>query len=147
MSFSFISSHILPKCTKSSGIISSATPNSFISSAVICRHSAASGASLASSQRILAQPSGEITEKTAFSSIYSLFATESPKAPPLPPSPMTIVIIGVSSPIICIRLSAIACPCPRSSASSPQNAPEVSTKQITGLWNFSACLIKRSALR
>ena len=50
-------------------------------------------------------------------------------------------------PVICIRLSAIACPCPRSSASSPQNAPEVSTKQMTGLWNFSACLIRRSALR
>ena len=46
---------------------------------------------LASFHKMLAQPSGEMTENTAFSSIYSLLATDKPKAPPLPPSPMTIL--------------------------------------------------------
>ena len=39
----------------------------------------------------------------------------------------------------------MASPCPLSSASSPQNAPGVSTKQMTGRPNFSACFIRRSA--
>lgn len=43
--------------------------------------------------------------------------------------------------------SAMAWPCPRSSAPMPQKAPEVSTKQITGRWNFSACFIRRWAFR
>ena len=41
----------------------------------------------------------------------------------------------------------MASPCPRSSASIPQKAPGVSTKQMIGRWNFSACFIRRSALR
>lgn len=50
------------KRPKSSGMISSATPKDFMSSAVICSASAASAALPESFQRMLAQPSGEITE-------------------------------------------------------------------------------------
>ena len=41
----------------------------------------------------------------------------------------------------------MAWPWPRSSAPMPQYAPDVSTKQITGRPNFSACFIRRRALR
>lgn len=46
-----------------------------------------------------------------------------------------------------ISLEAIASPCPCSSASCPQNAPGVSTIQITGRPNFSACRINRNVFR
>jgi len=39
----------------------------------------------------------------------------------------------------------MASPCPRSSASSPQNAPGVSTNAMTARPNFSACFISRRA--
>ena len=39
----------------------------------------------------------------------------------------------------------MASPCPRSSASSPQNAPGVSTNVMTARPNFSACFIRRRA--
>jgi len=41
-----------------------------------------------------AQPSGEITEYVAFSSINTRSPTPMASAPPLPPSPITIVTIG-----------------------------------------------------
>ena len=41
----------------------------------------------------------------------------------------------------------MASPWPLSSASTPQKAPGVFTKLIMGLLNFSACFIRRSALR
>ena len=79
-----------------------------------------------------------------FSIIHTSSATASANAPPLPPSPVTLVSTGVFISDISNRLSAIARPCPRSSAPIPGYAPGVSTKHITGLWNFSACLIRRS---
>ena len=96
---------------------------------------------------MLAQPSGEITEYTAFSSIQTRSATARASAPPLPPSPINMEITGTQRVVISIKFSAMACPWPRSSAPTPQNAPEVSIKQITGRPNFSACFISLSALR
>ena len=102
---------------------------------------AASSALEPSFQRIVANPSGESIEYIAFSSIKTLFATAFAKAPPLPPSPITIVRTGTFSPDISNILFAIASPCPLSSASIPGYAPGVSTKQIIGRLNFSACFI------
>ena len=93
------------------------------------------------------QDSGEITEYHVFSSINMRSPTPMPNAPPEAPSPIIITIIGVFSLDISSMLRAMASPCPRSSASSPGYAPGVSIRQITGILNFSADFIKRSALR
>src|SRR5438094_796731 len=45
------------------------------------------------------------------------------------------------------RFSAMAQALPRSSAPAPGNAPDVSTKAMTGNWNRSACRISRRAFR
>lgn len=88
-----------------------------------------------------------MTEYTAFSKIHTLSDKASAKAPPLPPSPMSTEMMGVFRPAMVVRFSAMAWPWPRSSAPMPQKAPEVSTKHTTGRWNFSACSIRRRALR
>ena len=69
------------------------------------------------------------------------------RAPPLPPSPVTTVRMGVRSPAIARRLRAIASAWPRSSAPSPGYAPGVSMNVRTGLSNFWAICMRRSALR
>ena len=115
--------------------------------AVSRRQSAASFTFFESFHRMLAQPSGEMTEYTAFSRIHTWSATARARAPPLPPSPTRMETMGVFRPDISSRFSAMACPWPRSSAPMPQKAPAVSTKHTTGRWNFSAWRIRRSALR
>ena len=65
--------------------------------------------------------------------------------PPEAPSPTIKHIIGTFKTDISKRFLAIASPCPRSSASSPGNAPGVSINVITGLLNFSASFISLSA--
>ena len=93
------------------------------------------------------QDSGEITLYHVFSSMSTLSPIPIPSAPPEAPSPMMMQITGTSNFIISNRLRAMASPCPRSSASSPGNAPGVSIKVTTGLLNFSASFIRRKALR
>ena len=88
--------------------------------AVRRRHSAASFTFLASFHRMDAQPSGEMTEYTAFSKIHTWSATPRARAPPLPPSPMSTDTMGVRRPAIFTRFSAMAWPWPRSSAPRPQ---------------------------
>ena len=131
--------------TGNSGIICSITPSSYKSSAVIFIFSAASCDFFLSFHNIEANPSGDSTEYTEFSIIHTSSVNASAKAPPLPPSPVIIESIGVFTVDNSYRLSAIALPCPRSSAPIPQYAPGVSTKHITGRWNFSACLINLNA--
>ena len=95
-------------------------PRSRASQAVSFSRWAASSALPASFHKMLAQPSGEITEYTAFSSIHTRSATDRARAPPLPPSPMRVVMMGVFRAIIPMRLAAMAWPWPRSSAPMPQ---------------------------
>ena len=57
---------------------------------------------------MLAQPSGEMTEYTAFSKIHTLSDKASAKAPPLPPSPMSTEMMGVFRPAMVVRFSAMA---------------------------------------
>ena len=71
-------------------------------------------------------------EYTAFSIIHTSSATASASAPPLPPSPIKMERIGVFKDDISKRFLAIASPWPCSSASIPQAAPGVSTKQRIG---------------
>src|SRR5438093_693546 len=78
------------------------------SGAVVRIASAASGALPASPQRIAAQPSGEITEYTACSSISTRLPMPMASAPPLPPSPVTTAMIGVGSDAMRRRLRAMA---------------------------------------
>ena len=80
---------------------------------------AASSARDASRNRIDAQPSGEMTEYTACSSMLTRSPIAIASAPPLPPSPVTVTMIGVRRLAISRRLYAIASACPRSSASMP----------------------------
>ena len=119
----------------------------FISGAVSFKASAASFLYSQLRHKIEEQDSGEITEYHVFSSIYTLSPIPIPNAPPEAPSPMINTIVGTLSRAISKRLRAIASPCPRSSASIPGKAPGVSTKHTTGILNFSACFIKRRALR
>ena len=65
---------------------------------------AASSARPASRQRMDAQPSGEITEYTECSSMFTRSPTAMASAPPLPPSPVTFTTIGVLRPAISRRL-------------------------------------------
>ena len=102
-----------------SGMIWSTTPSSCRSWAVSRIASAAAGACSPLRHRIAAQPSGEITEYTACSSISTRSATASATAPPEPPSPM---IAPTSGTAICRQVSiarAIASAWPRSSAPIP----------------------------
>ena len=92
-----------------------------------------------------AQPSGDITEYTLFSSIRTESATPIPNAPPLPPSPITTETIGTLRLNISDRFFAIASPCPFSSASIPGYAPEVSIIVSIGSSNLSAILINLNA--
>ena len=94
---------------------------------------------------MLAKPSGERIEYTAFSSITILSPTPIAKAPPLEPSPITTHMIGTFKFDISQMLLAIASPCPLSSAPIPGYAPGVSIKVIIGLLNFSACFISLKA--
>ena len=130
-----------------SGMMASATPNSSKSCAVIRIISQASCSREASFQRIEAAPRGEMTEYRAFSSMARSSHTPSARAPPLPPSPSTTETTGVFRDINSAKFFAMASPCPRSSASTPQNAPGVSMKQMIGRWNFSACFASRNAFR
>ena len=54
---------------------------------------------------------------------------------------------GTASPLIAMMSSAMAAPWPRSSASMPGYAPDVSTSVTTGRPNFWAWRMRRSALR
>ena len=83
-------------------------------------------------------PSGDSTEYTACSCMATRSASASASAPPEPPSPNSTLTTGTRRPASASRLSAMALPCPRSSASMPQNAPCVSTRHTTGRPNFSA---------
>ena len=87
------------------------------------------------------------TEYMEFSIIHTSLPTAVANAPPLPPSPIRMHNTGTFRADISSRFRAIASPCPLSSASTPQKAPGVFTKLIMGLLNFSACFIRRSALR
>ena len=68
-------------------------------------------------------------------------------APPDPPSPMTTEMMGTRNPNISRRLTAMASPWPSSSAALPAYAPGVSTKVTMGKPKWSACRMKRKALR
>ncbi len=68
-----------------SEITRSMIPRSRASQAVSFSRWAASSALPASFHKMLAQPSGEITEYTAFSSIHTRSATDRARAPPPPP--------------------------------------------------------------
>ena len=118
--------------TRGSGITSSITPSSTRSLAVRRRDCAASGARLASRQRIWAHISGEITEYHAFSSISTRLPTPMASAPPLPPSPVTTQTIGTSKKDMRRIDSAMTTPCPRSSASIPGYAPTTSMRVMIG---------------
>ena len=142
-----ISGSVSGSAGSGSGITRSIIPSSFNSAAVIFMTRAASSARLLSFHRIDAKPSGERTEYTAFSIIQTSFATAMASAPPLPPSPITMESTGTIRSDISKRFLAMASPCPRSSASSPQKAPGVSTKHTTGRPNVSACFMRRSAFR
>ena len=133
--------------TSGSAMTASITPSFFRSAAVNFITSAASLARLLSFHKMLANPSGDSTEYIAFSSIQTSSATASANAPPLPPSPITTDRIGTFMDDISNRFLAMASPCPRSSASIPQNAPGVSTNRRIGRLNFSACFLRRSAFR
>ena len=109
--------------------------------------SAAVRSASASFHRIEAQPRGEITEYTECSSMRMRSVTPIASAPPEPPSPITIEIVGTLRPAIFSRQVAIASAWPRSSASTPGNAPAVSTSEITGMSKRSASSISRIALR
>ena len=117
----------------------------FKSFAVIFIFSAASFAFVESLYNILAKPSGDNIEYTAFSSITILSPTAIANAPPLEPSPITIHIIGTFRLAISIIFLAIASPWPLSSAPIPGYAPGVSINVIIGLLNFSACFISLNA--
>ena len=69
--------------------------------------------------RMEAQPSGEITEYTAYCSISSRSQTPMASAPPEPPSPITTLTMGTSSVDISNRLRAMASLWPRSSLDTP----------------------------
>ena len=71
-------------------------------------------------------------EYMEFSIIQTSLATAMARAPPEPPSPIKIDKTGTFKDDISKRFLAMASPCPRSSASSPQKAPGVSTKQMIG---------------
>ena len=122
-------------------------PHSSTEAASIRMASAASGARVRSFHRMEAKPSGESTEYTACSCMATRLPTASAKAPPLPPSPRSTLTTGTVRPAMATRLSAMALPWPRSSASVPQKAPWVSTKQRIGRPNFSASRMRRSDLR
>ena len=81
--------------------------------------SAASEALPASPHRMAAQPSGEITAYTAYSSISTRLPIPIASAPPLPPSPVTMATMGVGSPAISRKFRAMASAWPRSSAPRP----------------------------
>ena len=115
-----------------SSMIFSMIPSSFKSFAVHFMTAAASSALFPSFQRMDANPSGDRMEYMEFSSIHTWLATARARAPPLPPSPMTMDKTGTFREDISKRLRAMASPCPLSSASIPQNAPGVSTKQMMG---------------
>ena len=125
----------------------STTPSSRWSSAVIFIASAAVGASSAVRHRMLAQPSGEMTAYTAFSSASTTSPTAIASAPPDPPSPVITVTIGVRSRVISPTERAIASAMPRSSDSDPGCAPGTSTKVTIGSPQRSASSITRIALR
>ena len=134
-----------PAPPSGSFMILSIIPKSFKSLAVAFISSAASFALVESLYKILANPSGDKIEYTAFSNMAILSPTAIANAPPLEPSPITIQIIGTSSFEISNKFLAIASPCPLSSAPIPGYAPGVSIKVIIGLLNFSACFINRNA--
>ena len=79
----------------------------------------ASAAREASFHRMEANPSGDSTEYTAFSSISTRLPTPRARAPPLPPSPVTTQITGTVRADISARVRAMASPCPLASASRP----------------------------
>ena len=113
-------------------------PISQASAALIFMTAAASAARVRSFHRMDAKPSGDSTEYTACSCMATRSASASASAPPEPPSPNSTLTTGTRRPASASRLSAMALPCPRSSASMPQNAPCVSTRHTTGRPNFSA---------
>ena len=102
---------------------------------------AASSVFLGSLHKIVAHPSGDITEYIAFSSIITLLEEARAIAPPEPPSPIMIEIVGTLSSILHSIDFAIASAWPLSSAPTPGYAPGVSTKIIIGILNLSANFI------
>ena len=84
---------------------------------------------------------------TAFSSASTRSASASASAPPEPPSLSTTLTVGVRRPSMQSSASAIAHAWPRSSAPIPACAAGVSTRQTTGIENFSAWRMSRTALR
>ena len=130
-----------------SGITSSITPRRCWSIALIFIARAAVAASSDVRHRMLAQPSGEMTEYTAFSSASTTSPTAIASAPPEPPSPVITVTIGVRSRVIRPTERAMASAMPRSSDSGPGCAPGTSTNVTIGRPHRSASSITRIALR
>ena len=81
------------------------------------------------------------------SSIIRWLATASATAPPDPPSPMMVETSGTFTFRQASVERAMASACPRSSASMPGKAPEVSTSVTMGRPKRSAISIRRAALR
>ena len=104
---------------------------------------AASSIFFGSLHKIVAHPSGEITEYIAFSNIITLFDDAKAIAPPEPPSPIMIASVGTLSSIQHSIDFAIASACPLSSAPTPGYAPGVSIKDIIGILNLFAKFINR----
>ena len=130
-----------------SSMTSSMMPSSCWSWALIRIASAAVAASSVVRHRMLAQPSGLITEYTAFSRASTTSPTAIASAPPEPPSPVITVTIGVRRRVIRPTDRAIASAMPRSSDSGPGWAPGTSTKVTTGRPERSASSMIRIALR
>ena len=124
-----------------SGIISSIIFNSRRSFDVNFIAVAASSVFFGSLHNIEAQPSGDITEYIAFSSINTLLVDAKAIAPPEPPSPIIIDMVGAPNDIEHSIDLAIASACPLSSAPTPGYAPGVSIKKIIGKLNLSASFI------
>ena len=103
--------------------------------------------SLASFQRMAAQPSGLMTLYQLFWSMATRSPMPMPSAPPEPPSPITMQMTGTRRRLISRRFTAMLSAWPRCSAPMPGYAPGVSMKVTMGSLNFSASFILRSALR
>ena len=100
-----------------SGMIRSMIPRRTKSAARFSNRSAASVACNASPNKMADAPSGEITEKVAFSSMRMRSVTASASAPPLVPSPMTMDTVGAWACMSAARQFAIAPAMPRRSES------------------------------
>ena len=121
-----------------SGIISSIIFNFKRSLDDIFIAVAASKVFFGSLHKMVAHPSGEMTEYIAFWSIITLLDDAKAIAPPDPPSPIIIAIVGTVNFIEHSIDFAIASAWPLSSAPTPGYAPGVSTIEIIGILNLLA---------